>query len=122
MKVSAYPLPQGLSSDKKDLLVYGATSAFSLDFAEADGKAQTLVETFLYDKGAFRFVGEGVFPFWVPKPIDLTATGKKITPPRAIYSPDPAYDERLRQAKVQGIPSRHAKLETIAHSSHPILA
>ena len=57
---------------------------------------------FVYYDGSHRFVGWGLFPVWVERPEGLSPYGKPMSPPRAIYAPDPVYPKEARKKGVQG--------------------
>ena len=63
-------------------------------------------DTFVYQDGAFRFLGFGAWPFWVWQDGSEGGApkgGSFSTPPVLIYRVDPAYPHEARSKRVEGI-------------------
>jgi TonB family protein len=100
--VTNYPIPAGVPADTRDLITAAAASPYRIEFSGGRLDSKPMLESFLYYKDAFRFVGQGIFPFWVPVPHGFTSEGKRHTAPRAISAPSPTYPDQARKDKIQG--------------------
>jgi TonB family protein len=100
--VANYPIPTRIPEDTRRLLTAPPALQCRIEFSGGGLESKFLVDTFLYYKDAFRFVGHGIFAFWIPIPPGFSADGNQATHPKVIYDPDPVYPEDARKNRIQG--------------------
>ena len=81
-------IPESLPAAIRRSPSFTVATPYQIEFGP-DPEKDSLTATFVFEGGSHRFAGWGIFPLWVKRPEGLSVQGLKVSPPRAIYAPDP---------------------------------